>query len=69
MKFRLSKHEWGLWSRPQERFAKDAILVRTCQKCGAVDTRRVKKTSIMGVNQILETEIPDAALDEINAER
>lgn len=66
MKLRRSKHEWGLWSRPQERFAKDAIQTRTCQRCGAVDTRTVRKTSIMGVGQDLETEVPNAALDELN---
>lgn len=66
MKLKRSKHEWGLWSRPQERFAADAIQVRTCQRCGVVDTRKVKKTAIMSMGQVLETEIPDAELEKLN---
>lgn len=69
MKLRRSKHEWGLWSRPQERYSHDAIQIRICQKCGIAETRKVKETSVMGVNQVLETEIPDAALQDLNANR
>jgi hypothetical protein len=64
MKLRRSKHEWGLWSRPQERYAANSVQTRTCQRCGKIQTKRIPG-SFNTLNGGLQAEIPDAALDEL----